>query len=323
MYLCIDIYKNGRYICSINDVKNKIMEKEFIVKTKSGFEFPITVRVENSGNYCHVRYFAGNSTMELQEKNTAANSPAVFIDSYYYKEAKAHLEQFIPAVKGMKKANFIIAITPDEYSRLISEILPFTMPHIEAAAKAKAEREALEAAQPRVYVRWDFLDCGDYSTNQERAILECREPLPDEPQTLKVVRTVAQLWNRRIGEYAEEWQAMQGAIRTVSNKGGLMVVSKEEAMKWKARAEEADRKDQEAKAEKEAAAKALQEAAEKEYAAKFEEAKRTGNPVKLSSFFLSGSDIPRKYRDEDSDMGHLVTYAMPDGTTKESFHHAY
>lgn len=28
-------------------------------------------------------------------------------------------------------------------------------------------------------------------------------------------------------------------------------------------------------------------------------------------------------RDIDSDMGHLQTWAMPDGTTKETFSHAY
>ena len=75
-------------------------------------------------------------------------------------------------------------------------------------------------------------------------------------------------------------------------------------------AKEAEKKEKEAKRE-----------AEKQ--AKFAQAKATGKPVELHSIFLTGSDIPRKYRDEDSDMGHLIVYAMPDGTTSEGFSHAY
>jgi seryl-tRNA synthetase len=71
-----------------------------------------------------------------------------------------------------------------------------------------------------------------------------------------------------------------------------------------------------AEAKKEADAKAARQA-------KFDEAKSTGKRVLLSQYFLSGNDIPRRYRDEDSDMGHLCTWANPDGTTCESFSHAY
>ncbi len=71
-----------------------------------------------------------------------------------------------------------------------------------------------------------------------------------------------------------------------------------------------------AEAKKEADAKAARQA-------KFEEAKVTGKRVLLSQYFMSGNDIPRRHRDEDSDMGHLCTWANPDGTTSESFSHAY
>lgn len=55
----------------------------------------------------------------------------------------------------------------------------------------------------------------------------------------------------------------------------------------------------------------------------FDQAKVTGERVILSQHFLSGDNIPRRYCDEDSDMGHLVMWANPDGTTSESFSHAY
>lgn len=71
-----------------------------------------------------------------------------------------------------------------------------------------------------------------------------------------------------------------------------------------------------ADAKKEADTKAARQA-------KFDEAKATGKRVLLSQYFMSGNDIPRRYHDEDSDMGHLCTWANPDGTTSESFSHAY
>ena len=71
-----------------------------------------------------------------------------------------------------------------------------------------------------------------------------------------------------------------------------------------------------AAAKKEADAKAACEA-------KFNEAKATGKRVLLSECFVSGSNIARKYREEDSDMGTICKWANPDGTTSESFSHAY
>lgn len=57
--------------------------------------------------------------------------------------------------------------------------------------------------------------------------------------------------------------------------------------------------------------------------AKFDEAKRTGKAVVLDREFFSGSQIPREFREPDSDMGNLITYAMPDGSTKQEFSHSY
>lgn len=63
--------------------------------------------------------------------------------------------------------------------------------------------------------------------------------------------------------------------------------------------------------------------AEERKGAKFAEATRTGKPVQIYSTFLAGNAIPKNYRDQDSDMGHLVCFAMPDGSTSEEFYHSH
>lgn len=62
---------------------------------------------------------------------------------------------------------------------------------------------------------------------------------------------------------------------------------------------------------------------ENERKAIFEEAKKTNKPVELYRYFLSDQQIPYQHRVPDSDMGHLIGYAMPDGSVKEEFNHAY
>lgn len=63
---------------------------------------------------------------------------------------------------------------------------------------------------------------------------------------------------------------------------------------------------------------------EKEQAlqAKFEEARKTGNPVVINKIVLHESDTPLK-NDGEGDMVDCVTLAMPDGTTKIEYYHNY
>ena len=53
------------------------------------------------------------------------------------------------------------------------------------------------------------------------------------------------------------------------------------------------------------------------------EAISTGKNVEIYSIFLSNDSIPRKYRNEDSDMGHLIEYFDKNGERKETFSHSY
>jgi hypothetical protein len=55
----------------------------------------------------------------------------------------------------------------------------------------------------------------------------------------------------------------------------------------------------------------------------FATAKATGIRQALSSIFLAGTQIPKKYRDDDSDMGNLIVWALPNGKTIETFSHAH
>lgn len=301
------------------------MKKEISVTSKSGYTFPISIVVNEYADTYSLNIKAGGAYVNLEDSVSAAEGlPALFISSFYFKEAKAHLAEYIPPMESMKKANITIVVNHSEYERLKAEIEAIEAPIREKIQAANDARKAREAAQPRVYARWDFLDMGDYAINQEREILECREPLPEEMQTLKVVRTVASLWNDRIGEYGDEWKAIQGEKREVGNYVfPLVIISEAEARKWQARAEEADNAAAKAKEEKEAKRKAAEESRQADRAAKFAQAKKTGEKVLLDSFFISGSEIPRRFRDEDSDMGHLCQWAMPDGTVTETFSHSY
>ena len=57
--------------------------------------------------------------------------------------------------------------------------------------------------------------------------------------------------------------------------------------------------------------------------AKFQKAKETNKPVVLDKTFLTGNQIPKAYKEPDSDIGTLYTLAMPDGQIKQKFQHNY
>ena len=291
------------------------------VTSKKGLRFPIEAKASAGLSKATVRFYAGKALIDLNAgTKETSGAPYIEIGSYAMKEAKKHLIPHVPAFKGLKNKRTLITLTNEEYARIQSIVEEIKKPAIEEIKKRK-EREA---AQPKVWVAYDFLDWGDYSINHERNIYLCREPLPEETQTLKVVETTANLWNDRIGDYKEEWEALDGERREVGNliTEGIVLSSKE-AEKWNRVSVDADRKEQEAKDAAEAERKAKEEALKAERKAKFAEAKETGKRVLLSSHFCMGRDIPRKFRDEDSDMGHLCVWARPDGTTEESFSHAY
>lgn len=293
------------------------------VTSKSGIVFPIDVEVVNFKTSHSTCLKAGKAIVDLEAQMPDTNGqPCINVPGYMFKEAKPHLERYFP-IKN-RDARVCILIEKQEYSRIQKVVSEIEAP-IAAACKAAAEDlKRRQDAQPRVWVAYSFLDWGDYSINHERNIFLCREPLPEEQQTLKVVECTANLWNSRIGDHKQEWEKIEGEKRKFKNLvDPCTVITAEEAAKWNRLSKEADQKEQDAKDAEEAAENAKQAAREAERKAKFLKAKLTGKRVLLSSDFLMGSDIPRKFRDEDSDMGNLNLWAMPDGSTQATFSHAH
>jgi len=181
----------------------------------------------------------------------------------------------------------------------------------------------LAAQQPTYYEMIYSVDWGDYSTTIERGIALMRKALPIDRNIDKPVVTYY-LSNNTIGDKSDEWDADWKAVTKGDESLTRVVIDNDMARKWiiihnelQAAKEE---KDQQIKAEKDK--KAAEEA--KRRADIFEQAKTTGKPVQLYSHFVSGNSVPKKYRDdEDNDMGNIVVYAMPDGTTTEKFFPAY
>ena len=65
---------------------------------------------------------------------------------------------------------------------------------------------------------------------------------------------------------------------------------------------------------------AKEEASKAEREAKFEEAARTGKKVLLESRFVAGNMVPKRFRHiPDNDMGHVHTWALPNGKVRETF----
>lgn len=189
------------------------------------------------------------------------------------------------------------------------------------------ERQAIIDKLPVKYYMYDSFDWGDYTSDKFRQIMTVRDRLDDEAKRGNysegiVVRSL-NFDNKGIANYEEEWNEDLKNAGGEINDSKLHEIPAELAEKWNNIHIELVNIKLEKEAEKERMKK---EADEKEVQRRkdcFEEAKKTGQPVLLYSYFLSGNDIPRKFREEDSDMGDLLTYAMPDGTIKEKFSHAY
>lgn len=287
-------------------VTNKSTGKTFAVICEAA--------ISDRGN-CRVFYRVFEAACSMEIKSGIKN---LYISEYEMKKAKKAVESFF----NVKLSNtpVQISITDESWNTLKD----FEAEAIERANKLKAEYQAKIDAQPRKYARYDFLDWGDYKITQERKIFQVYLSLDSDRWVIE--ETIANLNDSRIGEYSDEWEAITGESIKVGNYRddlGIIEVSEDEALKWVGRSVEANQKAENEKAEKERIKAEKEAAAKAERQAKFDQAKKTGKPVLLYSTFVTNNDIPRQYRDEDSDMGHLNVYAMPDGTTSESFSHAY
>jgi len=228
-------------------------------------------------------------------------------------------ENFNVALKS--NANTVILLTDKSYADVELLKADFEKRKREYIAK----RNQLIDELPVKYYMYDSFDWGDYTSDKIRKIKVLRDKLYDENYGSKegIVVKEYNFNNKSIGNYEAEWIADLKKTGGKENDSKLYEIPAEFAQKWIDIHIELINIELAKEAEEQ---KLRAEAAEREEQRKkacFEEAKETDKPVLLYSYFLSGSQIPRKFRDEDSDMGNLLTYAMPDGSIKERFSHAY
>ncbi|MFW5830758.1 MAG: hypothetical protein ACOCVA_00815 [Prolixibacteraceae bacterium] len=285
-------------------------------KSKPNVKFEITVET-NIGVYNNYQRFTLNPINKRVDIKEREGKKCIYISSFNF---DATLKNYIKNTFGVqvKKGNLYLQITDESWNQAQTLISDFET----EVEKFKADLEKRRNEMPVKYYMYEFLDWGDYTINNEREIQIWRKALPEENGE-EVMKTSYKLWNNSIEGYSDKWATDFEAAGGKESKSDKVAISEETAEKWIAvwknvQAEKA-RKEAEEEAKREAA-----ERAEKERRDNcFREARETGKPVLLHSCFLTGSDIPRKFRDDDSDMGNLLTYAMPDGSVKEEFSHAY
>lgn len=231
-------------------------------------------------------------------------------------ETKKQIEDFF-GVKVNSKSDILLVITDESYSLIEKVQKDFDL----EVEEWRADYNKRAAELPVWHEMYDFLDWGDYTINSEREIRVFRKPLPED-RGEEVLVIAYQLWNMSDGVMTEEWQ------KDFKESGGSgdnnsVAISEELAKKWIEKHAEIQREIQRKRDEKNRIEEEKRVAEEKRRAECFAEAKRTGQKVILHTYFLSGDDIPRRFRDDDSDMGTLITYAMPDGSVKEEFSHSF
>ena len=240
----------------------------------------------------------------------------LYLSDYSYNKWGTELSKFVG--QKIKKCSIGIEITDESWELMLqikSEMVTEQKELINLHKKEAAE-------QSTWYEMYSFLDWGDYSINNEREVIVYRNPMEKWGENKKMRVKTYKLWNDSVGIHTKNWD-----IDFKENGGGGEITSvkitEDIALKWIAISNEAIRKEQEKKDIDAAKNKERIESQKAERLAKFEKAKESGTPVLLYSVFLTYNDIPLKYRDDESDMGHLETFAMPDGSIKEKFIHAY
>ena len=149
---------------------------EIKATTKSGYTVPVDITViqhseEGWGSWLKI----GEAYVRLEESvKDAGGAPALFISSGHFAQAKARLAEYIPAVKGMKKANIILVLEPEEYARVLAEIEAFEGPVREACRAAKKAREEKEASQVVGLFLVDGVYWGDFNIENIRYIAAFR-----------------------------------------------------------------------------------------------------------------------------------------------------
>ena len=285
------------------------------LKHRSGKILNLEVKKYFSPSNSYIRFRIFDAIAEAAIKD---GQKTIKINDYYVKGGTKESIESLFGVKIKSNADLYLVITEESYAEIKKAEADF---EIELKVyKDDYDNRAKE--MPIWFEMYDFFDWGDYTINSEREIRVFRKPLPED-SVEKVLVISYKLWNMSDEEMAEEWRNdFTGTGGQVGN-GSSIVIAEELARKWITKWSEVQDEIHRKHEEEKRIAEEKRLAEEKRRSDCFEEAKRTGKKVVLHSIFLSGDDIPYRFRDDDSDMGHLITYAMPDGTTKDEFSHAY
>lgn len=288
----------------------------FVKNQSSGVEFVIKTReVCRIGTACVFEVFGVTATTRQTK-----NGYCLILSSSDSKTWKPVVEKLFKTKLNLRGAGLEIRL--DDQSKQAVEEVKEMLTKQQEELVVLYNKEASE--QPLQWIMYDFLDWGDYTINHEREIRGVRAPMKHWGEKYEVTEKNYRFWNKDIGNYEELWNEKIKALNEGKVTSSSSFAISEESVKfWINAYNDIQQEKAQKEAEKQQAKKRAGEKALAEREAKFYEAKETGKPVILSSCFLSNNDIPKQYRDDDSDMGHLITYAMPDGSTTEHFSHSY
>ena len=236
------------------------------------------------------------------------------------KEVRLALEKTLNC-KLPADGDIYITITDDSFSKLEQIIANFS----KEVEDFNADFEARASKMNKFYVMYKFLDYTDYDINDVREIRVYREAMSDENIDKVLVKTY-KLDNLLDENLRKEFDNDFNSAESLLNETEVRINEKV-AEKWINVSEIRENEIKVAEESKRTAKMLDLQKIEEEKESKKRDALRkaieTGKKVVIESYFVQGSDIPEKFRKSDSDMGEYVIYAMPDGTIKEDFIHAY
>jgi len=281
----------------------------------------ITVEVERNftAQKSSISFALQNVITELVIKE---NRKCLKISKYaiLQKEVRLALERTLNC--KLPDGDIYITITDDSYSKLEQIRANFS----KEVEDFNADFEARASKMNKFYVMYKFLDYTDYAINDIREIRVYREAMSDENIDKVLVKTY-KLDNLSDENLRKEFDNDFNSAESLSLNDKEVKISEKVAEKW---INVSENKENEIKVAEESKKTAqmldlqkIEEEKESKKRDSLRKAIETGEKVVIVSYFVQGNDIPKKFRKSDSDMGEYMIYAMPDGTIKEEFIHAY
>ena len=239
------------------------------------------------------------------------------------KNIKAETGKLLAPGKGVT-----LKLSASDVENLRAIETEFKRPYKEEQDRIKQEKDVEIAKMPTFLCFNSGFNWGDYSIEAINQVVKVRAMTEEEKGRYSethrdkyIIQEYIMNDSPTLSEIGIEGREKFGES---TDSYDLFLISDEEVQQLRTLWNEKQEEKRLIEAEKQAKIKAKEQEAEKIRADKFAEAKATGKPVLLNSWFVSGDDVPRKYQHiEDNDMGSICIYAMPDGSTREDFSPSY